>query len=33
MRRDERMFLTYYAWQVYVRTANGVRRVSGPGLD
>ena len=32
MRRDERAFLTYYAWQVYVRTANGVRRVTGPGL-
>jgi soluble lytic murein transglycosylase-like protein len=33
MRRDERTFLTYYVWQVYVRTANGVRRVTGPGLD
>jgi Transglycosylase SLT domain len=33
MRRDESMFLTYYAWQVYVRTANGVRRVTGPGPD
>jgi membrane-bound lytic murein transglycosylase B len=32
MRRDERMFLAYYAWQVYVRTADGVRRVTGPGL-
>ena len=32
MRRDDRAFLTYYAWQVYVRTSNGVRRVTGPGL-
>jgi membrane-bound lytic murein transglycosylase B len=32
MRRDDRTFLTYYAWQVYVRTAKGVRRVTGPGL-
>ena len=23
-------FLTYYAWQVYVRTPGGVRRVTGP---
>ncbi|HEY1274557.1 MAG TPA: lytic transglycosylase domain-containing protein [Thermoleophilaceae bacterium] len=32
VRRDERAFLTYYAWQVYVRTPNGTRRVTGPGL-
>jgi membrane-bound lytic murein transglycosylase B len=32
MRRDERAFRTYYAWQVYVRTPNGTRRVTGPGL-
>jgi hypothetical protein len=31
MRTDDRAFLTYYAWQVYVRTRKGVRRVSGPG--
>ncbi|HSD78148.1 MAG TPA: lytic transglycosylase domain-containing protein [Solirubrobacteraceae bacterium] len=31
MRADERSFLTYYAWQVYVRTAAGVRRLTGPG--
>ncbi|HVF79274.1 MAG TPA: lytic transglycosylase domain-containing protein [Solirubrobacteraceae bacterium] len=31
MRRDERSYLTYYAWQVYVRTANGgTRRLTGP---
>jgi len=24
-------FLTYYAWQVFVRTPSGVRRVTGPG--
>jgi membrane-bound lytic murein transglycosylase B len=33
MRTDERTFLTYYAWQVYVRTPTGVRRVTGPGRD
>jgi membrane-bound lytic murein transglycosylase B len=32
MRRDGRSFLVYYAWQVYVRTAGGVRRITGPGL-
>jgi soluble lytic murein transglycosylase-like protein len=32
MRRDRRMFLTYYAWQIYARTAEGVRRITGPGL-
>ena len=32
MRRDERTFRIYYAWQVYVRTAEGVHRVTGPGL-
>jgi membrane-bound lytic murein transglycosylase B len=31
MRADERAFLTYYAWQVYVRTPEGVRRLTGPG--
>jgi hypothetical protein len=31
MRRDPRAFYAYYAWQVYVRTANGVRRITGPG--
>ena len=30
MRRDPRTFLAYYSWQVYVRTATGVRRVTGP---
>ena len=30
MRRDERAFRAYYAWQVYVRTATGVRRLTGP---
>jgi membrane-bound lytic murein transglycosylase B len=33
MRADERMFLTYYAWQVFVRTPRGVRRLTGPGRD
>jgi hypothetical protein len=31
MRADERAFRTYYAWQVYVRTPEGVRRLTGPG--
>jgi hypothetical protein len=31
MRRDPRTFYAYYAWQVYVRTSKGVRRVTGPG--
>jgi membrane-bound lytic murein transglycosylase B len=31
MRAEETAFLTYYAWQVYVRTPDGVRRVTGPG--
>jgi membrane-bound lytic murein transglycosylase B len=30
MRADERSFLAYYAWQVYVRTPSGTRRVTGP---
>jgi membrane-bound lytic murein transglycosylase B len=33
MRVDERTFLAYYAWQVYVRTPGGVRRLTGPGRD
>ena len=31
MRTDERAFPAYYAWQVYVRTPTGVRRITGPG--
>jgi hypothetical protein len=30
MRADERSFYTYYSWQVYARTARGVRRLTGP---
>jgi Transglycosylase SLT domain len=33
MRVDERTFLSYYTWQVYVRTAAGVRRLTGPGRE
>jgi membrane-bound lytic murein transglycosylase B len=33
MRADERAFLTYYAWQVFVRTPAGIRRLTGPGRD
>jgi membrane-bound lytic murein transglycosylase B len=32
IRADERAFPIYYAWQVFVRTPNGSRRLSGPGL-
>ena len=31
MRADERTFLTYYAWQVFVRTPTASRRLTGPG--
>jgi membrane-bound lytic murein transglycosylase B len=31
MHTDERTFLSYYAWQVFVRTRTGVRRMTGPG--
>jgi hypothetical protein len=31
MRADPRAFLAYYAWQVFVRTPAGVRRLTGPG--
>jgi soluble lytic murein transglycosylase-like protein len=31
MRADPRAFLAYYAWQVYVHTPGGVRRLTGPG--
>jgi soluble lytic murein transglycosylase-like protein len=30
MTRDSHAFLRYYSWQVYVRTATGSRRVTGP---
>jgi len=33
MRIDERTFLAYYAWQVFVRTPAGTRRLTGPGRD
>ena len=32
IRRDERNFFSYYAWQVFVRTPGGTRRITGPGL-
>lgn len=31
MHTDERAFLTYYAWQVFVRTPAGIHRLTGPG--
>ena len=33
MSADPRAFLAYYAWQVFVRTPSGVRRLTGPGRD
>jgi Transglycosylase SLT domain len=33
MGRDERAFLAYYAWQVYVLTPRGIQRLTGPGQD
>ncbi len=33
MRTDERAFLAYYAWRVYVITPSGFRRLTGPGSD
>jgi membrane-bound lytic murein transglycosylase B len=30
MRVDERAYLAFYAWQVFVRTATGARRLTGP---
>jgi membrane-bound lytic murein transglycosylase B len=32
MKRDVRFFYTYYAWQIWVRTPAGPRRLTGPGL-
>jgi soluble lytic murein transglycosylase-like protein len=31
IRSDRRAFYDYYAWQVYVRTPRGLRRITGPG--
>jgi membrane-bound lytic murein transglycosylase B len=33
MRIDKRAFLVYYAWQVYIRTRHGSRRITGPGRN
>jgi membrane-bound lytic murein transglycosylase B len=32
MTRDVRAYYAYYSWQVFVRTPQGDRRVTGPGL-
>ena len=32
IRTDPRAFCDYYAWQVFVRTRSGLRRITGPGL-
>jgi membrane-bound lytic murein transglycosylase B len=31
MRADPQTLLSYYSWQVFVRTPTGVRRLTGPG--
>jgi membrane-bound lytic murein transglycosylase B len=31
IRLDPRNFFAYYAWQVFVRTPSGTRRITGPG--
>ena len=31
IRRDPRNFFEYYAWEVFVRTPSGTRRITGPG--
>jgi Transglycosylase SLT domain len=31
IRSDARNFFSYYAWQVFVRTPSGTRRITGPG--
>jgi hypothetical protein len=31
IRRDSRNFFSYNAWQVFVRTPSGTRRITGPG--
>jgi soluble lytic murein transglycosylase-like protein len=33
MRLDEQAFLTYFAWQVFVRTPTRIRQLTGPGRD
>ncbi len=32
IRRDPRNYFAYYAWQVFVRTPHGVKRITGPGV-
>ena len=32
MIRDRRAFYAYYAWQIFVRTPNGEKRLTGPGI-
>jgi hypothetical protein len=31
MTRDPRAYYAYYSWQVFQRTPNGDRRLTGPG--
>jgi transglycosylase-like protein with SLT domain len=31
IRRDRRAYLGYWAWQVFVRTPGGIKRITGPG--
>lgn len=30
MRRDERSYFAYHSWQVFIKTPNGPRRITGP---
>jgi membrane-bound lytic murein transglycosylase B len=30
MRRDERIYFAYHSWQVFIKTRNGPRRITGP---
>jgi membrane-bound lytic murein transglycosylase B len=32
MRQDRRAYFAYHSWQVFVRTASGTRRLTGPGI-
>ena len=33
MRRDVHAFYGFHAWQVFVRTPDGVRQLTGPGRE
>ncbi len=33
MLHDRRAFYSYYSWHIFVRTPNGEKRISGPGVE